>query len=192
MPEEPSAHLVARWRNGDQQAAAELFRRYAHRLVALARRQLPGKLAQRVDPEDVVQSVYRCFFANARDDRYELKRGGDLWRLLAAITLDKLRDQVKWNTRAKRTVKREQALDGAESWEGIQLSLLARQPSPVEALALAETLQQVMRPLEPLECRILELRLQGHNLEEIAVLVERSLRTVCRVLDRIKQQLEEK
>jgi RNA polymerase sigma factor (sigma-70 family) len=191
MGDEPSANLVARWRGGDQAAAAELFRRYAHRLVALARRQLPGKLSQRVDPEDVVQSVYRCFFANARDDRYDLEHGGDLWRLLVAITLDKLRDQLKWNTRAKRTVDREQTVGSDESWRGIEVHLLARKPSVLEALTLAEALEQFMHRLEPLDCRILELRLQGYNLEEIAAQVGRSLRTVCRVLERIKQQMQQ-
>src|SRR5262245_5701318 len=79
--EDWSGNLVARWRQGDQQAAAELFHRYASRLTALARSQLSGQLAHRIDPEDVVQSVCRCFFADTREGRYELQRGGDLWRL---------------------------------------------------------------------------------------------------------------
>src|SRR5262249_61199873 len=80
-----SGHLVARWREGDQQAAAELFRRYADRLVALAKSRLSQKMARRVDPEDVVQSVYRSFFAETKEGRYEFERGGDLWHLLVTI-----------------------------------------------------------------------------------------------------------
>jgi len=41
MRDDHSGNLVARWRDGDQQAAAELFRRYAERLVGLVRRRLP-------------------------------------------------------------------------------------------------------------------------------------------------------
>lgn len=48
-----------------------------------------------------------------------------------------------------------------------------------------------MRRLDPLERRILELRLQGFTQDEIAVQTQRSLRTVCRVLQEIKQQLEQ-
>src|SRR5262245_58097585 len=62
MQDESSVHLVSRWRAGDQQAAAELFRRYASRLIALAQSRLSASMASRVDPEDVVQSVYRSFF----------------------------------------------------------------------------------------------------------------------------------
>src|SRR5947209_1095765 len=87
--ESPSADLMARWRDGDQQAAGELFRRYADRLRALARTRLSARLARHVDPEDVVQSAYRSFFSGARSDRYALRRSGDLWRLLVSITLHK-------------------------------------------------------------------------------------------------------
>ena len=78
MADHESAALLARWRDGDQQAAAELVQRFTGRLLALARGQLSDKLARRVDPEDVVQSAYRSFFAGARADRYVLQRSGDL------------------------------------------------------------------------------------------------------------------
>ena len=48
-----------------------------------------------------------------------------------------------------------------------------------------------MRQLDPLYRRVMELRLNGYKLEEIAVTVGRSERTVCRVLDEIKWHLEE-
>jgi DNA-directed RNA polymerase specialized sigma24 family protein len=58
-------------------------------------------------------------------------------------------------------------------------------------VALADELERLMRRLDPLERRILELRLQGFTQDEIAVQTQRSLRTVCRVLQEIKQQLEQ-
>ena len=107
MTDERSGDLIARWREGDQQAADELFNRYADRLVALARGQLSAKLSPRIDPEDIVQSAYRCFFADTRKGNYRVDRGGDLWHLLVSITLHKLKDKVKFNRRAKRSVQRE-------------------------------------------------------------------------------------
>src|SRR5262245_22187348 len=184
-----SGHLVARWREGDQQAAAELFRRYADRLVALAKSRLSRKMAQRVDPEDVVQSVYRSFFAETREGRYEFERGGDLWQLLVAITLHKLQLQIRKNTRHKRAVDREQTFGNENGLLGIEVDLFAREPSPVEAVALAEELEQLMRPLDALHRRMLELRLQAYTLEEIASQTGRTQRTVRRVLDSIKEQL---
>jgi RNA polymerase sigma-70 factor (ECF subfamily) len=188
MPDSDSKNLVARWRDGDQQAAAELYRRYASRLIALARGQLPGKLAGRIDPEDVVQSVYRTFFADAQEDRFSLQRGGDLWQLLVAITIHKVYDHLKWHRRAKRTVEREIRLGDDNR---VQDHLVTHEPSPVEALALLDQVQQVMRGLDPLTRRILELRLQGHNLEEIAVATSRSQRSVIRALNAVKASLEQ-
>jgi RNA polymerase sigma-70 factor, ECF subfamily len=185
---ERSGDLVARWRQGDEQAAAELFHRYRDRLVALARCRLPVPLTRRVDAEDVVQSVYRVFFVNARDGRYDFQRGGDLWHLLVVLTLHKLNDQAKQNARQKRAVGREQSLDGTAG-AATPEAVFGHEPSPLELAALADELQQLMGRLDSVERQVLELRLQGHNLETIAVRVGRSLRTVCRAVEQIKREL---
>jgi RNA polymerase sigma factor (sigma-70 family) len=188
--QDATLQLVARWRSGDQQAADELFRRYAEQLVGFARSRLSAKVAQRVDPEDVVQSAYRSFFAAARAGRYELERGGDLWRLLVSITLHKLHDQVKHNSRVKRALERERAVGDVGKLDNLPALILAHDPSPLEAMALAEEVEELMRELEPVQRRMLELRLQGYNLDEIAADTCRSVRTVSRILDRVKQRLE--
>jgi len=184
-----SSKLVARWRAGDQAAAAELFQRYASRLIALARSRLSARLAQRVDPEDVVQSAYRSFFGDAKDGRCDVRRGGDLWQLLVTITLHKLHDQVKRHRRAKRAVDREMTVGSDESWLNVEAHLATQLASPMEAVALADEVEQIMRDLKPLYRRILELRLQGYNIDEIAAATQSGERTVRRVLDQVKQQL---
>jgi RNA polymerase sigma-70 factor (ECF subfamily) len=187
-----SAHnLVERWRQGDQGAAAELFQRYATRLVALARSRLSDRLSRHMDPEDVVHSAYRSFFAHARAGRFDLERGGDLWQLLVTMTLHKLQHQVERYAAQKRSVQREQHFGSEDSLLGMQAHLLARAPSAQEAAALAEQLELLMRGFTPLERRMLELRLQGHNLDEIATQTGRSEATVRRLLDRVKRQLRE-
>ena len=40
-------------------------------------------MRQKVDPEDVVQSAYRSFFAAASDGHYDLQRAGDLLLAMA-------------------------------------------------------------------------------------------------------------
>jgi RNA polymerase sigma-70 factor (ECF subfamily) len=184
-----ASELLARWRNGDQAAAAELFRRYAARLIALAKSRLSARLSNRVDPEDVVQSVYRSFFAESRDGRYQLERGGDLWQLLVTITLHKLANQANRLETGKRAVGRECQFGSEDSLLGIGAPALTRNPSPVEAAALADELEQVLRALDAPQRRIVELRLQGYNLDEIAAEVSCSLSSVRRVLERVKKQL---
>jgi len=192
-PSDDSAvQLVARWQQGDEQAAAELFRRFFERLISLVRSRISANLAQRFDPEDVVQSAYRSFFGGARDGRYVVQHGSDLWQLLLVITLHKLHHQVRWNRCAKRSINREHRLDVENSSEAVPADLLARGPSAVEAVSLVDEVECVMRGLDPLQRRVLELRLQGHTLEEIVAQTERSITTVRWTLKQIKQQLEQR
>jgi RNA polymerase sigma-70 factor (ECF subfamily) len=180
---ERSADLIARWQGGDQTAADELFGRYTEQLVALARDRLSTKLSGRLDPEDVVQSAYRSFFAHAGS--YVIERSGDLWRLLAAITLHKLHHQVDHHTAAKRSVARERPLGNGTN----QFVPIARAPSPSEAVALIDEVEQLLRQLNPLHRRMLELRLQGYRIAEIANNTDRSERLVRKVLDGVKAEL---
>src|SRR4051794_22133501 len=51
--------LVLQCRAGNQDAATHLYLRYAKRLLALVAAQSSPELATRVEPEDLVQSVFR-------------------------------------------------------------------------------------------------------------------------------------
>lgn len=182
-----SLRLLLGCQEGDEEAAWQLYERYVRRLVGLARSRISEKLNARVDAEDVVQSVYRSFFRNAQEGRYELEQPGDLWRLLASITVNKVRDQAKRHTQQKRSVDRE-----AGSMDTVAVtfrSLITDEPSPEAALMLIEELEEVMSHLDESQRRILELRLQGHIVEDIASLAGCSERTVRRKLERIEAYL---
>lgn len=186
-----SVWLLEQWRSGRQEAAAELFERYAGRLIGLAQQQLSVKLNARVEASDVVQSAYCTFFIGARDGRYVLERSGDLWHLLVAITIHKLQRQFQYHTAAKRSVHREETLPtvdqtAATTPEG----LLAREPSPEEATLLVATLDEALGRLPAAHRRVLELKLQGHSLGEIVAETRLSSSTVRRVLQSIKEHLE--
>src|SRR6187549_2626521 len=105
-----SAQLLDRCVAGDSVAEAQLFERYVVRLTLLARSRLSQRLASRVDPEDIVLSAYRSFFLAARQQRFDLRHSGDLWRLLVKITLAKVVDQAEFHQAQRRTVDREQPL----------------------------------------------------------------------------------
>jgi RNA polymerase sigma-70 factor, ECF subfamily len=182
--------LLARWQKGDQQAATQLFQRHAGRLVLLAKSQLSAKLAHRVDPEDVVQSVYRSFFVESREGRYRLEHGGDLWQLLVTMTIHKLANEANRLGAQKRSLARERTFGSEDSLFGLGVPKLAQAPSAEEAVALADLLEDVLRALAPPQRRIVEMRLQGYHLDEIAEKIPCSLSTVRRVLERIKEQLE--
>src|SRR5262249_9194663 len=156
-------NLLARWREGDEDAAAALFRRYSERLIALAQRRLPARLGQRVDPEDVVQSVYRSFFHAARQGRYVLLHSGDLWRLLVTITLHKVQGQMRRHRAEKRRIDDERPASADAGPSAPALEAVSREPTPVQAAALTDVLRQALAAFNPGQRRIIELRLQGHR-----------------------------
>jgi eukaryotic-like serine/threonine-protein kinase len=190
MTDDTSCCLIARWREGDQNGAAELFGRYYAPLVAMVRGRLSMKLYRRFDPEDVVQSAFRRFFLCARADRFVFRDSGDLGRLLATITLHCLRYEVKWHTAGKRSVDRERSLGDERSGSVCDfIEVEARDGSPTKAVAEAEELERVLGRLAPLHRRMVELRAQGYRFEEIAADTHRSERLVRRVLERVKVEL---
>ncbi len=181
-----SRELLDLYQNGHDQAATVLFDKYAKRLIALARSRIGPKLKRRIDADDVVQSAYRSFFAHARDDDYQLKRAGDLWRLLASITLHKLYGQVEKHTAAKRSVDHEDATDLPDE------SVRTPEPTPAEVIALCEDMQLVIRGLSPNERLVLIARLQGQDVAQIASNTKKSERTVRRLLAIARKKIEQR
>src|SRR3954469_3145914 len=98
-PRPSFAGLLAQLRAGDEQAAREIHRRYTPRLVALAQRQFTPALLRRVDPESVVQSVYKSFFRRGGAGEFDFGDWDDLWGLLACITLRKCSNQTRFHRR---------------------------------------------------------------------------------------------
>jgi RNA polymerase sigma-70 factor (ECF subfamily) len=189
MTDSTSAQLLARFQQGDEQAAEAIFQRYVSRLTALARSRLAPRLSRRIDPEDVVLSAYRSFFLRARRGEYALIRGGDLWRLLVAITLHKTRRQAARHAADKRDFAREQP-DSPSAAYGMIDHIAGREPTPDEAAALLEEYALMMGDLSDLERQVFELRLQGLAQDEIAARIERSERTARRVLEQVRERLE--
>lgn len=179
--------MMSRLRAGDAEAARDLFDRYAGRLIALARSRLGQRLRQKVDPEDVLQSVYKSFFVRHAQGQFHLAGWDSLWGMLTVITLRKCGRLVTRFRAGMRDMRLEVAPDAADDgWEG-----LTRDPAPEEAAMLAETVEQLLRGLEGRERDMVLLSLQGASVAEISEQVGRTRRTVQRVLKRVHEQLEQ-
>ncbi len=179
-----SCDLVARWRAGDQDAARQLFDRYVDRLVALARRRIGSRLASRVDPEDVVQSVFRTVFGRLRDGQFHIEQQDDLCKLLMRVTVHKTLRQVEHHGAAKRDPGRE-AAQGPAPQERL-MELLDREPPPEAVVAFLDELEHFLSQLTPLERQVVELRLRGDSSEEVARQLGVLDRRVRRIVERAR------
>jgi RNA polymerase sigma-70 factor (ECF subfamily) len=181
--------LMADLRLGEQAAAQAVFSRYAQQLIALARSKLDQRLQQRVDPEDVIQSVYKSFFLRHREGQVEVVNWQSLWGLLTLITLRKCADRAHYFQADRRNIAREIAAD-TDAHPGWQESI-GREPSPDEAALLAETVETLLRGLDRGEREIVELSLQGFSTQEISERLGRAERSVRRLRERVRLQLEQ-
>jgi RNA polymerase sigma-70 factor (ECF subfamily) len=189
MSEQPQERdLVDLWRAGDEQAARQLFDNYVDRLVALARRRISQRLASRLDPEDIVQSVFRTFFGRLKKGQFSFAEQDDLCKLLVRITVHKSLQQVAFHKAAKRDPNHE-TCQGEQSQERL-MELLDREPSPEDAVAFIDQLQQFLAKLRPQERQILEMRLQGFSNDEIAKELSIYDRKIRRVIERIRALAE--
>lgn len=186
MPDLSFNDLMTRLRAGDEHAARQVFQQYAGRLIALARSRLGSGLRQKVDPEDVLQSVYKSFFTRQARGQVEAADWDGLWSLLTVITLRKCGRWVERFHTGMRRLAAEVGPDSASSWEAV-----ASDPTPEEAAMLTETVERLLEGLEGRERQIVALALQGADVAEIAAEVGRTRRTVQRVLARVKEQLQE-
>src|SRR5262245_55227837 len=180
--------LMDRLNAGDDAAAAEIFHRFAHRLIGLARTRLDRLLQAKVDPEDVMQSVYRSFFRRQSENHYHLDGWDGLWGMLTVITLRKCGHRGEYFQAARRDVRREASAANGRDQPDLEFACLARDPTPSHAARLAETVEQIMRTLEGRERDIFALSLQGCTIAEISEQAGRTERTVQRVLKRVREQ----
>jgi RNA polymerase sigma-70 factor (ECF subfamily) len=183
------ADFLTRLQARDDTAARELFERFAHQLIELARRRCAPAFKDKVDPEDIVQSAYKSFFARYGANNLDLANWNSLWGLLTVITLRKCSERAAYYRAQCRDVSREvSASPGSDP--GPRLEGLDREPTPFEAAVLEETVQQLLASLDADERPILELSLQGYSTREISERLGRVERTVRRVRERVRQRLE--
>ena len=182
------AEFLARFQNRDDAAAQELFTRFAHQLIALALRHIDAGLRHKVDPEDVVQSAYKSFFFRYGDGNLDVVNWNSLWGLLTLITVRKCADRAAYHRTECRDVAREVSPQGDEAAR--RLEPFGREPTPLEAAVLTETVEQLLAGLDEEERPILELSLQGYTTREISDQLGRAERTVRRLRENVRRRLE--
>lgn len=176
--------LLRRLRQGNPDAATQLYLRYAERLRMLTRAKCSPDLARRVDVDDIVQSVFSSFFRGVGQGYYEVPHGNELWKLFLVIALNKIRAKATYHTASKRDVRRTMNIElvgdaNGPAVEGDQTAYVLLQMVIDEAVATLSASQQ----------QIVRLRIEGHEVVDIAAQTQRSKRTVERVLQDFRSRL---
>jgi RNA polymerase sigma factor (sigma-70 family) len=185
--------LIEQLRCGDpvarEAAARQIWERYFHALLGLARNHLAQRVRRREDEEDVLQSMYKSFCLRQQRGDFDLAGRDQLWSLLVQITLCKVRNAAARHRQAKRDVTRELVppRDDPEAARWAMEQMETSGPTPEEAAVLNEALELRLQALPDVELRQIALRkLEGWSNREIADCKGCTERTVERKLERIR------
>jgi DNA-directed RNA polymerase specialized sigma24 family protein len=178
-------------KEGDPQAAQELWNRYFEKLVRLARKKLQGAPKRVADEEDVALSAFHSFCEGAAQGKFpRLDDRDNLWRVMVIITARKATRLAERERRQKRgggNLRGESVFrgDDDEVSAGIQ-QVVGSEPTPEFAAQFAEEHERLMALLETELRHIAQWKLEGYSNEEIAQMANCGLRTVQRKLNRIR------
>jgi RNA polymerase sigma-70 factor (ECF subfamily) len=189
MSESPDfEELIRRVRAWDQEAAAELVRRYEPAIRRAVRFRLAdARLGNLCDSMDICQSVLRSFFVRAASSQYDLETPEQVLKLLTAMARNKLTSQARKQHTQRRDNRRASAIEDAGS------RLVSSGDSPSAATVVRDLQEEVQRRLTPDEWRLLELKNQGHDWAAIAAQVGGAAETLrkklARAIDRVVDEL---
>lgn len=161
--QEKFSGFIRRIRAGDDQAAAELVRRYE----PLVRREIrltteDHRLDRHFDAADVCQSVMGSFLVRVAAGQYELDQPDQLPRLLVRMARNKLAEAARRQTRQRRDHRR---VVGADSAIG---KVAGATPTPSRVVAGKELLARFRELLTVEERQLADLRAEGLSWPEIA------------------------
>jgi len=182
---ETDTDLLERYRLGNSDAATLIYQRYAGRLRAVLESRWDRELKSRLDADDILQSAFCSFFRRAAEGDYHVPPGDELWTLLVSIAINKLHSAQDYHRALKRDVSATTSTEALE--EGIPFP---RAPDARASVELRWLIGELIHPLPAVQQRIIQLRLDGHEVAEIARRTTRSKRTVERVLQSFRKALQ--
>jgi DNA-directed RNA polymerase specialized sigma24 family protein len=185
---------IARLQAGSPASVQQLWDRYFHRLVYLAREKLRGSRPRSADAEDVALSAFDSFCRHAEQGHFpDLHHRDNLWRLLVVITSRKATHLRRDEHRQKRGGLVSMAAPPKEGEEELGLEqVLSREPDPEFAAQMAEECERLLRSLGDEQLRSVALwKMEGWTVEEIAAKLGYTPRSIKRKL-RVIRDLWEK
>src|SRR4051812_29407487 len=185
-----SEDSITRWlqqlKDGDREAARQLWEQYRQRLVSLARDRLHDVRRGAADEEDVALGAFDSFHRGVQAARFpRLDDRDDLWRVLVVITVRKALPRRAAETRARRGGRLRRNF--SELTPAELTAVCAVEPGPELAAQFADETRRMMVELgDPTLRSVAQWKLEGYTNAEVAARLGCSVPTVERKLQRIR------
>jgi RNA polymerase sigma factor (sigma-70 family) len=162
-----------------------VVRRYLNQLSSLVDRRIAPRLQSRVDAEEVALGTFHSFCGRLSSGQFQLEGRDEFWHLLVQMAMNKLRKEIAAQSAQKRDARRDR---GLTSDDGSLIELLDQHtPTPDDAAIVAEEMALLLARLPPDIREIAVWKFEGFTNEEIALKLDRTLRTVERKVRLIRQ-----
>jgi len=176
---------------GEKNAAQILWERYFRLLMACAKRRL-GTAAKRVaDEEDMALSAFASFCRGVEAGRFpRLEDRSDLRNVLLLLVARKsshyLRDELCGKRGGGKVRGEAELADHAEDNE-MMAQLIDSKPTPELAVQISDECDRLLGRLKEDDLRSIALLLvEGYTVDEIAMNLDRSPRTIARKIAQIR------
>ena len=133
--------------------------------------------------KELSSRFFRTFFRRVSDGQYDVADGDDLWNLLLIISLNKLRKEATKQRTAKRDINKTHSL--------IEKDHEKEGSNDDEAfIVLKLTVEEILSTLSAAEREIVEMRIAGHEINQIVESSKRAKRSVERILQSFRRRLK--
>lgn len=176
---------ITRWiaavRSGDADAAERLWERYFRDLMHQARLRMSNISKSLYDEEDAALSTFYVMWQKLEEGRYaQISDRHDLWNLMLTVLIRKIGRRAKYQGAAKRLPLNSTA----------EQNLLEELPATDVQEISQECLELISVLQDPNLERVAILKFEGYTNDEIAVELNRTRRTIQRMLNLIRELWE--
>lgn len=189
------SQYIERLKQGDHQAADQVWNRFVRRLIQFAKHRMNTRHKSVTDEEDVVQQAFCDFFQMVKEDRFtQLEDRNDLWQVLAML-VDRRTTDILRQQRAQKTgegVVRTESVFQSSPYDSDNQGIANVQellPTPEAAAIFWELFENRLSLLNDPNLREVALmKMQGYTNREIADQQQTSQRTIERALYSIRRR----
>ena len=163
--QEEFAALLARVRQKDTEALAQLIRLYETDVRIAARVRLGAALRPYLDEVDVVQSVHRSLISGLNKDKFDFSSPEKLVALAVTLVQRKIARHWRHLKRQARVESGDPA--GSDPKQGL-LHLCTPDADPGSAVRSKAAIERLLNSLDDIDRRLLTLRMDGYSTAEAA------------------------
>ena len=175
-------------RGGSEEAAWKIVELYSDKIRRVIRRRMRPSMRRHLDSADFLQAVWATFLVQPAKIG-SFTSSNHLIAFLAKVAQRKvINEDVRLHAR-KNDVSRDRPIDNAN--ESTVKALPGDDPTPSQVAVARETWLRLFSQLTKPHQEIVRLRFQGFTQQEISDKTGVSVRTVRRVLDKLKKVAED-